>query len=319
MTESFEEADFGIVREISQEVMSEVARIIVGMGDTLQMLLIGLLTNGHVLLEGVPGLAKTVAAKTFAEALGISFNRIQFTPDLLPSDCTGSMVFDQSKGDFVIRKGPLFGNIILADEINRTAPKTQAALLEAMGEKQVTIEGKTYVLDKPFMVVATQNPIEQEGTYPLPEAQLDRFLFKLWLDYPPEEDEVEIMARQLSGIKPIIDGVTNAEEIVELQRLTDTVFVNNTLLEYIRDIVFKTRNDPQISVGCGPRASLSLMKASKARAAILGRDYITPDDVKVLCVPIMNHRIVLKAEAELEGLSSTAVINRILSEVPVPM
>lgn len=319
MTETFEEADVGIVREISQEVMSEVARVIVGMGDTLQMLLIGLLTNSHVLLEGVPGLAKTVAAKTFAEALGISFNRIQFTPDLLPSDCTGSMVFDQSKGDFVIRKGPLFGNIILADEINRTAPKTQAALLEAMGEKQVTIEGKTYVLDKPFMVVATQNPIEQEGTYPLPEAQLDRFLFKLWLDYPPEEDEVEIMARQLSGNKINIDGVTTGEEIIELQRLTDTVFVNNILLEYIRDIVFKTRNDPQIAIGCGPRASLNLMKASKARAALLGRDYVTPDDIKVLCVPILNHRIGLKAEAELEGLSTTAVINRILSEVPVPM
>ncbi len=319
MTETFEEADIGIVREISQEVMSEVARVIVGMGDVLQMLLIGLLTNSHVLLEGVPGLAKTVAAKTFAEALGISFNRIQFTPDLLPSDCTGSMVFDQSKGDFIIRKGPLFGNIILADEINRTAPKTQAALLEAMGEKQVTIEGKTYELDKPFMVVATQNPIEQEGTYPLPEAQLDRFLFKLWLDYPPEEDEVEIMVRLLSGKKIIVDGVTTSEEIVELQRLTDTVFINNTLLEYIRDIVFKTRNDPQIKIGCGPRASINLMRASKARAAVLGRDYVTPDDIKVLCVPILNHRIGLKAEAELEGLSTTAVINRILSEVPVPM
>ncbi|MHA1675348.1 MAG: AAA family ATPase [Promethearchaeota archaeon] len=319
MTETFDEADIGIVREISQEVMSEVARVIVGMGDVLQMLLIGLLTNSHVLLEGVPGLAKTVAAKTFAEALGISFNRIQFTPDLLPSDCTGSMVFDQSKGDFVIRKGPLFGNIILADEINRTAPKTQAALLEAMGEKQVTIEGKTYELDKPFMVVATQNPIEQEGTYPLPEAQLDRFLFKLWLDYPPEEDEVEIMVRLLSGKKIIVDGVTTSEEIVELQRLTDTVFINNTLLEYIRDIVFKTRNDPQIKIGCGPRASIYLMKASKARAAILGRDYVTPDDIKALCVPTLNHRLGLKAEAELEGLSTTAVINRILSEVPVPM
>ncbi|MHA1777252.1 MAG: AAA family ATPase [Promethearchaeota archaeon] len=319
MTEVFEEADVGIVREIAQEVMSEVARVIVGMGDVLQMLLIGLLTNGHVLLEGVPGLAKTVTAKTFAEALGISFNRIQFTPDLLPSDCTGSMVFDQSKGDFVIRKGPLFGNIILADEINRTAPKTQAALLEAMGERQVTIEGKTYDLDKPFMVVATQNPIEQEGTYPLPEAQLDRFLFKLWLDYPPEEDEVEIMARQLSGNKIQIDPITSAEELIELQRLVDTVFVNNTILEYIRDIVFKTRNDPQIEVGCGPRASLALMKAAKARAAVLGRDYVTPDDVKALCVPVLNHRIGLKAEAELEGLSTTAVINRILSEVIVPM
>ena len=314
-----EEPDITIVREIAQDVLSEVSRIIVGMGEELQMLFIGLLCNGHILLEGVPGLAKTVMAKTFAEALGISFKRIQFTPDLLPSDCTGSMVFDQSKGDFVIRKGPLFANIVLADEINRTAPKTQAALLEAMGEKQVTIEGHTYDLEKPFQVVATQNPIDQEGTYPLPEAQLDRFIFKLWLDYPPEEDEVEIMARQLTGKKIIIEGITNAEEIVELQKLTDKVYVDKILLEYIKDIIFKTRNDPQIAIGAGPRASLTLMKTSKARAAIMGRDYVTPDDVKELCVPILNHRLGLKPEAELEGLTSTAVINRILAEVAVPM
>ncbi len=319
MTEEFEEADIGIVREIAQDVMTEIGRVIVGMGDILQFLFIGLLTNGHILLEGVPGLAKTVMAKTFAESLGISFKRIQFTPDLLPSDCTGSMVFDQSKGDFVIRKGPLFANIVLADEINRTAPKTQAALLEAMGEKQVTIEGKTYNLEKPFQVVATQNPIEQEGTYPLPEAQLDRFLFKLWLDYPPEDDEVEIMARQLSGNQIIIDPITNSEEIVELQRLVNTVYMDHIILEYIKDLIFKTRNDPQIAIGAGPRASLTLMKCAKARAAILGRDYVTPDDVKELCVPVLNHRLCLKAEAELEGLTTTAVINRILSEVAVPM
>jgi MoxR-like ATPase len=314
-----EELDIGVVREITQDVLAEVSRVIVGMGYELQMLFIGLLTNGHILLEGVPGLAKTVMAKTFAEALGITFTRIQFTPDLLPSDCTGSMVFDQSKGDFVIRKGPLFANIVLADEINRTAPKTQAALLEAMGEKQVTIEGQTYILEKPFQVVATQNPIEQEGTYPLPEAQLDRFIFKLWLEYPPEDDEIEIMARQLSGIAVKIEPITNAEEIIELQRLVDTVFVDRIILEYIKNIVFKTRNDPQISIGAGPRASLFLMKTAKARAAILGRDYVTPDDVKELCVPILNHRLVLKPEAELEGLTTTAVINRILSDVEVPM
>ncbi|MHA1746979.1 MAG: AAA family ATPase [Promethearchaeota archaeon] len=319
MTEEFEEVDIGIVREIAQDVMSEVGRVLVGMGTELQYLFIGLLTNGHILLEGVPGLAKTVMAKTFAESLGIQFNRIQFTPDLLPSDCTGSMVFDQSKGDFVVRKGPIFSNVLLADEINRTAPKTQAALLEAMGERQVTIEGKTYTLDKPFLVIATQNPIEQEGTYPLPEAQLDRFLFKLWLDYPNEEDEVEIMARQLSGLAIAIEPITTAEEIVELQRLTNSVYVDHIVLEYIRDIVFKTRNDPQIAVGCGPRASLRLMQSSKARAAILGRDYVTPDDVKELCIPVLNHRIIMKAEAELEGLTTTAIINRILSEVEVPM
>ncbi len=319
MSEVIEEADIGIVREIAQDVMAEVGRIIVGLGQELQYLFIGLLTNGHVLLEGVPGLAKTVMAKTFAEALGISFNRIQFTPDLLPSDCTGSMVFDQSKGDFVIRKGPIFANVVLADEVNRTAPKTQAALLEAMGERQVTIEGQTYTLEKPFLVVATQNPVEQEGTYPLPEAQLDRFMFKLWLDYPPEEDEIEIMARQLSGKKVTIDPITSSEEIVELQRLVDTVYVDHVILDYIKNIIFKTRGDPQIEIGAGPRASLALMKTAKARAALLGRDYITPDDVKALAIPILNHRLGLKAEAELEGLSTTAVINRILKEVPVPI
>jgi MoxR-like ATPase len=314
-----EELEISIVKEIAQDTLSEVARVIVGMADKLQMLFIGLLTNGHILLEGVPGLAKTVMAKTFAEALGITFNRIQFTPDLLPSDITGSMVFDQSKGDFVIRRGPIFSNIVLADEINRTAPKTQAALLEAMGERQVTIEGKTYDLIKPFQVIATQNPIEQEGTYPLPEAQLDRFLFKLWLEYPDEDEEVEIMGRQLSGIKIQVEEITNAEEIIELQRLVDTVYLDKIVLEYIRDIIFKTRNDPQISMGAGPRASLTLMKTAKARAAIMGRAYVTPDDIKELCVPVLNHRLALNPEAELEGMSSTAVINRILSEVEVPM
>jgi len=315
-----EEIDVSAVREVAQDVLTEVGRVIVGKGDIMQMLFVGLLTNGHVLLEGVPGLAKTVMAKTFADALGISFNRVQFTPDLLPSDVTGSMVFDQAKGDFVVRRGPIFANIVLADEINRTAPKTQSALLEAMAERQVTIEGKTYKLEKPFMVVATQNPIEQEGTYPLPEAQLDRFIFKLWLDYPEQEEEVEIMRRQLNGIIHNVEKITNADEILELQALVDSkVFMDEIILQYIRDIVFKTRNDPQISMGGGPRASLVLMKAAKARAAILGRDYVTPDDVKELCVAVLNHRLALKPEAELEGVTTTAVINRILSEVPIPL
>ncbi len=313
------QADVSVVREIAQDVLTEVGRVIVGKGDTMQMLFIGLLTNGHCLLEGVPGLAKTVMAKAFADALGISFKRVQFTPDLLPSDVTGSMVFDQAKGDFVIRKGPIFANILLADEINRTAPKTQAALLEAMAERQVTIEGKTYPLEKPFQVVATQNPVEQEGTYPLPEAQLDRFIFKLWLDYPLEDEEVEIMKRQLSGINIDVEKITNGEEILEMQRITDKVYIDEIVLQYIRDIIFKTRNDPMIGMGAGPRASLVLMKCAKARAAILGRPYVTPDDVKELLVPVLNHRLALKPEAELEGLTTTAVIKRIMDETPVPM
>jgi MoxR-like ATPase len=315
-----EELDISAVREIAQDVLTEVGRVIVGKGDTMQMLFIGLLTNGHILLEGVPGLAKTVMAKTFADSLGITFNRVQFTPDLLPSDITGSMVFDQAKGDFVVRKGPIFANVVLADEVNRTAPKTQSALLEAMGERQVTIEGKTYHLEKPFMVLATENPIEQEGTYPLPEAQLDRFQFKLYLDYPEQEEEVEIMRRQLSGVNYQVEKITNGDEILELQKIVDEkVFMDEIILEYIRDIIFKTRNDPQIGMGAGPRASLVLMKASKARAAMLGRDYVTPDDVKELCVSALNHRIALKPEAELEGINPAAVINRILNDVPIPL
>jgi MoxR-like ATPase len=315
-----DEMDVSVVREIAQDVLSEVSRVVVGKGEIMQFLMIGLLTNGHVLLEGVPGLAKTVMAKTFADSLGISFNRVQFTPDLLPSDITGSMVFDQSKGDFVVRKGPVFSNVLLADEINRTAPKTQAALLEAMGERQVTIEGKTYVLDKPFMVIATENPVEQEGTYPLPEAQLDRFIFKLWLDYPEASEEIEIMKRQLTGFNVAVNKTTTSKEILELQRIIDKkVYMDDIILEYIRDIIFRTRNDPQIAMGAGPRASLVLMKAAKARAAILGKDYVSPDDVRELCVPTLNHRLGLKPEAELEGLTTTAVINKILSEIHVPI
>lgn len=307
------------VRDIAEDVLSEVSKVIIGYGNILHYLFIALLVNGHVLLEGVPGLAKTVTAKTFADALGISFKRIQFTPDLLPSDITGSMVFDQSKNEFVIRKGPLFANLVLADEINRTAPKTQAALLEAMAEKQVTIEGKTYDLPAPFCVIATQNPIEQEGTYPLPEAQLDRFLFKLFMSYVTPEEEIEVMRRQLTGEKIILDKVTDGEQIVQLQKTINQVYIDDIILEYIQQIIMKTRNDPQISMGAGPRALLTMMKCAKARAAILGRDYVTPDDIRELCVPVLNHRLALKAEAALEGLTTTVVINRILDTIPVPM
>ena len=314
-----EAADILEVRDVAEDVLSEVSRIIIGYGDILHYLFIALLVNGHVLLEGVPGLAKTVTAKTFADSLGISFKRIQFTPDLLPSDITGSMVFDQSKNEFVIRKGPLFANLVLADEINRTAPKTQSALLEAMAEKQVTIEGKTYDLPAPFVVVATQNPIEQEGTYPLPEAQLDRFLFKLFMGYVTPDEEVEVMRRQLTGEKINLDKITTGEEIVKLQRAINNVYIDEIILEYIQQIIGKIRNDPQVAMGAGPRALLTMMKSAKARAAILGRDYVTPDDVRELAIPVLNHRLALKAEASLEGLTTTIIINRILDSIPVPM
>ncbi|MHA1489398.1 MAG: AAA family ATPase [Promethearchaeota archaeon] len=314
-----DDLDVTPIREIAQEVLSEVSRVIVGYGDILQQLFIALLVNGHVLLEGVPGLGKTVMAKTFANTLGISFRRVQFTPDLLPSDITGTKIFDQNEGAFVLQKGPLFANIVLADEINRSAPKTQAALLEAMAEKQITIEGETLALERPFMVIATENPVEMEGTYPLPEAQIDRFLFKLWLDYPEQDEEVEILRRQLTGGSPSVDVITTAEEILAAQRLASRVYIDERILKYIRDIIIKTRNHPQIALGCGPRASLVLMKGSKARAALLGRKYVTPDDVRALTIPALNHRILLKPEAELEGLDVMSIIKNIIEEIPVPI
>lgn len=307
------------IREIAQDVLSEVSRVIVGNGDILQHLFVALLVNGHVLLEGVPGLGKTVMAKTFANTLGISFKRVQFTPDLLPADITGGKIFDQDTGKFVLMKGPVFANLVLADEINRSAPKTQAALLEAMGERQVTIEGETLELFKPFIVVATENPVEMEGTYPLPEAQVDRFLFKLWLDYPEKDEEVEILRRQLSGDSPNVEAVTNAEELLAAQKLCSMVYIDDRILKYIRDIIIKTRNHPQLALGCGPRASLVLMKCSKARAAILGRTYVTPDDVRALTGPALNHRLLLKPEAELEGLDVNSIIKNLIEDIPVPI
>ncbi len=314
-----QDLDVTPIREIAQDVLSEVSRVIVGNGEILQQLFIALLVNGHVLLEGVPGLGKTVMAKTFANTLGISFKRIQFTPDLLPSDITGTKIFSQEEGTFILQKGPVFANLVLADEINRAAPKTQAALLEAMAERQVTIEGETLELIKPFIVVATENPVEMEGTYPLPEAQVDRFLFKLWLDYPEEDEEVEILRRQLTGESPSVDHVTTRDEILAAQKIINFVYIDDRILKYIRDIILKTRGHPQISLGCGPRASLVLMKCSKARAAILGRTYVTPDDVRSLTIPALNHRILLKPEAELEGLDVKAVIKNIIEGIPIPI
>lgn len=314
-----QEFDLSPVRNVAQNVLSEVACVIVGYGEIMQNLFIALLVNGHVLLEGVPGLGKTVMAKTFAKVLGMSFSRVQFTPDLLPADITGSKIFDQSEGSFVLMPGPIFANIVLADEINRTAPKTQAALLEAMAERQVTIENETRILEKPFMVIATENPIEMEGTYPLPEAQVDRFIFKLWLDYPDIDDEVEIIRRQLSGDISTVENITNSEEIIQIQNLVNMVYIDDRILKYIRDIIVKSRQHPQIALGAGPRASLALMKCGKARAAILGRNYVTPDDVKSLCISVLNHRILLKPEAELEGLNSSTVIKRIIEDLPVPI
>jgi len=306
------------VHDLSSEIIRECQRVIVGKVDILRDTMIAFLSNGHVVLEGVPGLAKTYMARTFASILGCAFKRIQLTVDTLPSDILGSNVFNQKSGEFWFRKGPVFANLVLADEINRCPPKSQSALLEVMEERQVSIEGVTRKLPLPFLMIATQNPIEQEGTYPLPEAQLDRFMFRLVLDYPTPSEEAEVIRRKHVGeatdLKVLADPVT----IVRMQNACKTVFIDEDLINYIRDITVRTRNDPQILLGGSPRASLVLMSSSKTRAAMHGRDYVTPEDVRKLCVQTLNHRLILKPEAELEGLTVEKVVSKILGEVDCP-
>jgi MoxR-like ATPase len=306
------------VRGITSEIIRECNRIIVGKDEILMNVLIAMLANGHVILEGVPGLAKTYMARTFASILGCAFKRIQLTVDTLPADLLGSNVFNQRTGEFWFRKGPVFSNLVLADEINRCPPKSQSALLEVMEERQVSIEGVTRKLPRPFLIIATQNPVEQEGTYPLPEAQLDRFMFRLILDYPTDNEEAEVIRRKHLGESTDLRVLGDPSSMVRMQNTCQTVFLEEDVINYIRDIVVRTRNDPQILLGGSPRASLVLMNASKARAAMYGRDYVIPEDVRKLSVQTLNHRLVLKPEAELEGLSVERVVTKILGEVDCP-
>ncbi len=306
------------VHNLTTEIIREAQRIIVGKTDILTDCLIAMMSNGHVVLEGVPGLAKTYMARTFASILGCEFRRIQLTVDTLPADLLGSNVFNQSTGEFWFRKGPVFANLVLADEINRCPPKSQSALLEVMEERQVSIEGVTRPLPKPFLIIATQNPVEQEGTYPLPEAQLDRFMFRLVLDYPTGIEEAEVIRRKHLGEAENLRTLANPETIIKMQNACKTVFIDEDIIAYIRDIVVRTRNDPQILLGASPRASLVLMNASKARAAMRGRNYVIPEDVRRLCVQTMNHRLMLKPEAELEGLTVERIVSKILGEVDCP-
>ncbi len=306
------------VRELTTEIIRECNRIIVGKKDILSNVLVAMLANGHVILEGVPGLAKTYMARTYASILGCAFKRIQLTVDTLPSDLLGSNVFNQRTGEFWFRKGPVFSNLVLADEINRCPPKSQSALLEVMEERQVSLEGVTRKLPKPFLIIATQNPVEQEGTYPLPEAQLDRFMFRLILDYPTEEEEAEIVRRKHLGEATDLRILSDPATLVRMQNTCRTVFIEEDIINYIRDIVIRTRNDPQILLGGSPRASLVLMNASKTRAAMAGRDYVIPEDVRKLTVATLNHRLMLKPEAELEGLTVERVVSKILGEVDCP-
>ncbi|MFW9870364.1 MAG: AAA family ATPase [Candidatus Thorarchaeota archaeon] len=306
------------VHKLTSDIIRECGRIIVGKDDILRDILIAFLSNGHVVLEGVPGIAKTYMARTFASILGCAFKRIQLTVDTLPADLLGSNVFNQRTGEFWFRKGPVFSNLVLADEINRCPPKSQSALLEVMEERQVSIEGVTRKLPRPFLIIATQNPVEQEGTYPLPEAQLDRFMFRLLLDYPTDSEEAEVIRRKHLGEATDLNVLADPSVMVRMQNTCRTVFIEEDIINYIRDIVVRTRNDPQILLGGSPRASLVLMDGSKTRAAMSGRDYVVPEDVRQLTVQALNHRLILKPEAELEGLTVARVVAKILGEVDCP-
>ncbi len=303
-------------------IKQELSTVIVGQSKMIDQLLVAILSNGHILLEGVPGVAKTITAKLLAKTINIGFSRIQFTPDLMPSDILGTSVFDLKKSEFEFKKGPIFSNLILIDEINRAPAKTQAALFEVMEERQITIDGKQFILDSPFLVIATQNPIEQEGTYRLPEAQLDRFLFKITIDYPKLDEEIIIIQREhllqdKSKFKDI-NTILSAAEISHFQTLVKQIVVEQNLIEYIAKIVINTRDNAFLYLGASPRASIAILNAAKGYAAIRGRDFVTPEDVKEAAIPVLQHRVIVTPEREMEGISSTEIIKQILESVEIP-
>jgi MoxR-like ATPase len=306
--------------DLGSRLLDEISTIIVGKRQTLEMILTAVLANGHILFEDFPGTAKTLMAKLFAQALGCTFRRVQFTPDLLPSDITGTYVLDRQESKFVLRKGPIFANILLADEINRAPPKTQSALLEGMQERQVTIEGDTYPLLWPFIVVATQNPIEYEGTYPLPEAQIDRFIMRLTVGYPLIDEEIEILTRRIRAKSDNyeVQSILSPELFVQAQRVVEEVHIDDSIKSYAVEIVQKTRTHPLIGLGASPRGSLALMQLSRARAAIAGRDFVTPDDVKTVAVPALSHRLLLKGGTWLAGTKAEDIVKGILDETKSP-
>jgi MoxR-like ATPase len=308
------------VLALSDEVLDEVERAVVGKRDPLELVLLGFLADGHVLLEDYPGLAKTLAARSFAQVLSMDFSRIQFTPDLMPSDVTGSSIWNQRDGDFEFRQGPIFTNLLLSDEINRAPPKTQAALLEAMQERQVTIEGVTHPLAPPFLVIATQNPIEYEGTYPLPEAQLDRFLLRTAFGYPDREGEVDVLSRRIERESDdvALRSVVDRDTLLAMQRAIERVHVAASVREYCVDLVAATRNSQSTAVGASPRGSLALLKLARCRAALRGRDYVLPDDVKAIAVPALAHRLVLRPELWVQRVSAEDVVREVLAAVPTP-
>ncbi len=308
------------VAQKAKEILAEIEKAVIGKRQFLEKMLCAVLADGHVLIEDLPGLAKTLTARSFAAALGLTFKRIQFTPDLLPADITGGYVFNRQRGAFELRRGPIFANLVLGDEINRAPAKTQAAMLEAMEERQVTLEGETLKLPQPFIVMATQNPIEYEGTFPLPEAQLDRFMMRLTVGYPSADEELEMLKRRWERKKDeiIIRQVTNAAELAGMRRTVESVYVDPDLAKYMVNLVHTSRNDPHLALGASPRASLSLLKLSRARAAMEGRNYVIPDDVKFIAREVLLHRLLLKPDQWAIGQSIKSIVENIIFRVPVP-
>ncbi len=306
----------GRIRALRDRTLAEVAKVVVGMDRVTRRFLIALLAGGHVLLEGVPGVAKTTLAKTFAHILGVQYNRVQFTPDLLPSDVTGTYIFDRKTNDFILRKGPIFCQVLLADEVNRAPAKTQSALLEAMQENQVTIEGTTLLLPHPFLVLATQNPVEQEGVYRLPEAQLDRFLLRVEMGYPGPPQEVAMLKLHSAPVAPA-EQLFNAELILEMQQQLAHVYGKEELLKYIVDLAEASRQHPDVVLGASPRASLCLLRCARARALLAGRHYFTHEDVQAVAFGVLGHRLILRPEAEVEGQTVAQVVRDLLDNVPV--
>lgn len=316
-----EEAELKQLKIKVIELKDELAKMLIGQDHLIDLLLVSLFTGGHVLLEGIPGIAKTMAAKLLAKSIQADFSRIQFTPDLMPADVIGTAIFNMKNSNFEFQKGPVFSNLVLIDEINRAPAKTQAALIEVMEEKQVTVDGTSHKMGSPFFIIATQNPIEQEGTYPLPEAQLDRFVFRIRLNYPSLEDEIKILERYESDFAQNMDNINpvlEPEEIAKINAMVERVYIKKEVLNYIAEIVNATRNSHMIYLGASPRASLWLLKASKALAALNGRYFVTPDDIRYLAPFILNHRIILSHEKELEGAEAEDVINELIETIDVP-
>lgn len=311
----------GLYRSM-ESIRNEVSKVIVGQHRMLDLMLIGLLCDGHILIEGVPGVAKTLTAKLMAKIIDVDFSRLQFTPDLMPSDVIGTSVFNTREGDFKFKPGPVFSNIVLIDEINRAPAKTQAALFEVMEERQVTVDGVTHEMRFPFIILATQNPIEQEGTYRLPEAQLDRFIFKIDVKYPSLQEEINILnsqqGRSQSQLLSEVNKVLSAKEIMEFRTLVQSIIIEPKLVEFIARIVHETRNNPALYLGASPRASLSILRAAKANAALKGRDFVTPEDIKEIAGPVLRHRIILTPEKEMEGITADELIDNILKAIEIP-